>query len=172
MTRTVSCFVPQQLDHNRLMGGLGLEVEAGWGGAETWLGPETLAWIWGPGDPKERYNASEAAESLVWLQVSMNVPCCALVLSVSIGCIVVAEMILPLCQGRGRVPSFKCLCEACFGRTLNKTQQRSEWGKRPLTGSQLAYAALDAVALVRVHFVLLALAVEPSHAMPVFPGML
>jgi prolyl-tRNA editing enzyme YbaK/EbsC (Cys-tRNA(Pro) deacylase) len=33
---------------------------------------------------------------------------------------------------------------ACFGREVNKEQQCSDWGCRPLTASQLEYAAMDA----------------------------
>ena len=35
------------------------------------------------------------------------------------------------------------LVEAHFGVRLSKAHQRSDWGHRPLTGEQLAYAALD-----------------------------
>ena len=35
------------------------------------------------------------------------------------------------------------LVEAHFGVRLSKAFQRSDWGRRPLTGEQLAYAALD-----------------------------
>jgi ribonuclease D len=35
------------------------------------------------------------------------------------------------------------LVEASFGVRLSKTNQRSDWGRRPLTPEQVAYAALD-----------------------------
>ena len=42
-------------------------------------------------------------------------------------------------QGLG----LSALVEAHFGVRLSKTFQRSDWGQRPLTSAQLAYAALD-----------------------------
>jgi ribonuclease D len=38
---------------------------------------------------------------------------------------------------------YSALVEAQFGVRLSKTFQRSDWGRRPLTAEQLAYAALD-----------------------------
>jgi ribonuclease D len=43
------------------------------------------------------------------------------------------------------------LVEAGFGVKLSKAFQRSDWGKRPLTREQLAYAALDTHFLLPLH---------------------
>lgn len=40
--------------------------------------------------------------------------------------------------------SLSKLCELVLGAPLSKAQQRSNWGKRPLTKTQVEYAALDA----------------------------
>lgn len=45
---------------------------------------------------------------------------------------------------------------ACFDREVNKEQQCSDWGSRPLTSSQLAYAAMDAHTVRNVALHLLA----------------
>eukprot|EP01052_Picozoa_sp_SAG31_P014873 SAG31_NODE_939_length_10873_cov_5.403843_4_plen_513_part_00 len=51
--------------------------------------------------------------------------------------------------GRGQMPSLKRVVETWLpGKTLNKAEQCSEWGQRPLTPSQLEYAAIDAEVLV------------------------
>jgi ribonuclease D len=42
------------------------------------------------------------------------------------------------------------LVEARFGVRLSKAHQRSDWGRRPLSGDQLAYAALDTHYLLRL----------------------
>jgi len=43
------------------------------------------------------------------------------------------------------------IVEAHFGVKLSKAFQRSDWGRRPLTGEQLAYAALDTRYLLPLH---------------------
>jgi len=43
------------------------------------------------------------------------------------------------------------LVEAHFGVKLSKSSQRSDWGQRPLTPQQLAYAALDTHYLLPLH---------------------
>jgi ribonuclease D len=43
------------------------------------------------------------------------------------------------------------LVEAQFGVRLSKANQRSDWGRRPLTREQLAYAALDTRFLLPLH---------------------
>jgi len=48
------------------------------------------------------------------------------------------------------------LVEARFGVRLSKAHQRSDWGRRPLTADQLAYAALDTHFLLRLRESLLA----------------
>ena len=53
-----------------------------------------------------------------------------------------------------RVPSLKAACEAFLNASLCKEEQRSDWGMRPLRESQLEYAALDALACVRLWQVL------------------
>jgi len=47
------------------------------------------------------------------------------------------------------------LVEARFGVRLSKAHQRSDWGHRPLTPEQLAYAALDTHYLLRLRELLL-----------------
>ena len=43
--------------------------------------------------------------------------------------------------------SLSSLCRAVLdGRALDKTQQKSDWARRPLTREQIAYAAADALA--------------------------
>jgi ribonuclease D len=46
------------------------------------------------------------------------------------------------------------LVESHFGVRLSKANQRSDWGRRPLTGEQLAYAALDTHYLLPLYDVL------------------
>jgi ribonuclease D len=48
------------------------------------------------------------------------------------------------------------LVEARFGIRLSKAHQRSDWGHRPLSADQLAYAALDTHYLLRLREVLVA----------------
>jgi len=47
--------------------------------------------------------------------------------------------------------SLKSVCEREFGLTLDKSEQTSDWTKRPLTDAQRAYAALDSEVLLRLH---------------------
>eukprot|EP00617_Octactis_speculum_P010176 CAMPEP_0185790350 /NCGR_PEP_ID=MMETSP1174-20130828/155695_1 /TAXON_ID=35687 /ORGANISM="Dictyocha speculum, Strain CCMP1381" /LENGTH=193 /DNA_ID=CAMNT_0028484973 /DNA_START=21 /DNA_END=602 /DNA_ORIENTATION=+ len=50
-------------------------------------------------------------------------------------------------QGQRRL-GLSSVCEAVLGRGLDKTQQCTDWGQRPLTPEQLTYAALDASCLL------------------------
>jgi ribonuclease D len=52
-----------------------------------------------------------------------------------------------------RLPSFSlsAVTEHLFGLTLDKSYQRSDWRRRPLTKRQLDYAALDAQIVLRVY---------------------
>ncbi|KAG1700834.1 hypothetical protein DVH05_011720 [Phytophthora capsici] len=48
------------------------------------------------------------------------------------------------------------LYSACFGQEVDKEQQCSDWGSRPLSASQIEYAATDAYAVQRLSWHLLA----------------
>ena len=47
--------------------------------------------------------------------------------------------------------SLKIVCERELGLTLDKSEQVSDWSRRPLSDRQLAYAALDAEVLLRLY---------------------
>jgi ribonuclease D len=47
--------------------------------------------------------------------------------------------------------SLASVADHLFGLTLDKSLQQSDWGRRPLSGEQLDYAALDAVVALRVY---------------------
>jgi len=51
---------------------------------------------------------------------------------------------------KGLTPGLKHVAEAWLGQTLDKSQQCSEWCRRPLSAAQLAYAATDAVVLLGI----------------------
>ena len=53
--------------------------------------------------------------------------------------------------GEVNTPSLKRVCARALHRRLDKTQQCSDWGRRPLEREQLAYAALDAHILLEIH---------------------
>ncbi len=53
-------------------------------------------------------------------------------------------------QGLG----LSALVESHFGVRLSKSNQRSDWGRRPLTREQIAYAALDTHYLLPLHDIL------------------
>ena len=53
-------------------------------------------------------------------------------------------------QARRRI-SLARLAEAVLGRGLDKTEQTSAWGARPLRAAQLRYAAADAHCLVALN---------------------
>lgn len=53
-------------------------------------------------------------------------------------------------QGLG----LSALVESHFGVRLSKSSQRSDWGRRPLTRDQIAYAALDTHYLLPLHDIL------------------
>ena len=46
--------------------------------------------------------------------------------------------------------SLAAVCRRELGRELDKAEQTSDWRRRPLTESQLAYAALDAEVLLPI----------------------
>ena len=47
--------------------------------------------------------------------------------------------------------SLRAVCARELDLILDKTEQTSDWTRRPLTASQIAYAALDAEVLLRLH---------------------
>jgi hypothetical protein len=52
---------------------------------------------------------------------------------------------------RRRHRGLSAFTEEILGSPLNKTQQKSDWEKRPLTPQQIKYAALDAYCLLMLH---------------------
>jgi hypothetical protein len=63
------------------------------------------------------------------------------------------KVVLPY-EVRSSGPSLGTLVNHCLGRPLDKSDQFSNWEKRPLRDSQLFYAALDAYCLIQVYDVL------------------
>ena len=53
-------------------------------------------------------------------------------------------------QPQQRLHGLASVVQAALGKTLDKTMQRSDWARRPLTGMQVEYAALDARVLVDI----------------------
>ncbi|VEN35646.1 unnamed protein product [Callosobruchus maculatus] len=51
-------------------------------------------------------------------------------------------------------PSLSTLVHHCLGRPLDKSEQFSNWEKRPLRDTQVAYAALDAYCLIQAYDVI------------------
>ena len=49
------------------------------------------------------------------------------------------------------------VCERELGASLDKSQQTSDWSRRPLDSEQLQYAALDAEVLLTLHHRFIAL---------------
>lgn len=58
--------------------------------------------------------------------------------------------------------SLSCLVQLCLGQHLDKSDQFSNWERRPLRDSQKLYAALDAYCLLEVHKVLSQCAVKQN----------
>ncbi len=57
-------------------------------------------------------------------------------------------------------------CDALLGQSLDKTQQCSAWGNRPLTDAQRQYAALDAYCLLMLYDKLLERAIQHDLSLP------
>lgn len=51
---------------------------------------------------------------------------------------------------KGLTPGLKAVSEAWLGTTIDKTEQCSNWDRRPLSASQLKYAAIDAAVLLDI----------------------
>ncbi|CAE8605895.1 unnamed protein product [Polarella glacialis] len=51
---------------------------------------------------------------------------------------------------KGCTPGLKVVSEMWLGKTLDKTEQCSDWDRRPLSDSQLRYAAADAAVLLDI----------------------
>ena len=66
--------------------------------------------------------------------------------------------------------SLKAVCAREFGLDVDKTEQRSDWSRRPLTTAQRDYAALDAKVLLRLHAHFGAPPPEPAHSQAALPG--
>lgn len=51
---------------------------------------------------------------------------------------------------RAHTPSLRRVCQEWLALTMDKTEQCSDWSRRPLLESQVVYGALDAVVLLRI----------------------
>ena len=47
-------------------------------------------------------------------------------------------------------PGLGLVCATWLGRRLDKQEQCSDWDRRPLSASQVAYAAADAAVLIEI----------------------
>ena len=57
----------------------------------------------------------------------------------------------PALAGPLQAMSLESVCRQALGLRLDKLEQKSEWGERPLRPAQLEYAALDAAVLPRLY---------------------
>lgn len=74
----------------------------------------------------------------------------------------------------GQHRGLSLLVQSELGRPLDKTQQISDWEKRPLTLEQIRYAALDAVCLLQLYTILTtrALTIDPNfNTQPTIPPL-
>lgn len=62
-----------------------------------------------------------------------------------------SQMGFAFCSAESWNPSFATVVKALCGVELDKSDKRSDWSQRPLTESQLAYAAADAFYLYEIY---------------------
>ncbi|XP_064395233.1 exonuclease mut-7 homolog [Halichondria panicea] len=74
-------------------------------------------------------------------------------------------------EGSERTGGLALLVEKCVGKPLDKSQQLSDWEKRPLTPEQITYAALDAHCLLSVYRYLMAEAMTYDLSFNIQPAL-
>ena len=72
----------------------------------------------------------------------------------------VDALVLSRCAGDGRLSyrhlGLNALCRLLLGKALDKSEQASEWGQRPLNEDQVRYASLDVACLVSIYHTIMA----------------
>ncbi|OQS02180.1 hypothetical protein THRCLA_05426 [Thraustotheca clavata] len=77
--------------------------------------------------------------------------------------VVEANDMLQVIVGDKPLLSLQKIVYFCMKKKLVKTQQKSNWERRPLAPGQLHYAALDALVLIWIHDYLIQLIKQPFH---------